>query len=321
MNERVLVTGSYGQIGTELTLRLRSIYGDANVIATDISPAPEHLETGGPCRYLDVTDPRQVTALVVENKVNRIFHLAAILSGNGELNPQKCWEVNMNGLYNILETARTWKVKQVITPSSIAAFGPDTPKDHTPIDTILRPTTMYGITKVAGELLNEYYKQKYSLDARSLRFPGIISHETEPGGGTTDYAVDMYVKAVEGKSCTCFVTPSTTLPFLYMPDALNALLQLADADGSKLIHRTFNITGFSASAGEIADAVRRRVPGFVCDFVPDFRQIIAESWPRSIEDRDAREEWGWKPSYELEAMSDDMIARLKEKAVYRSSVP
>lgn len=315
MTDRILVTGSYGQIGTELTLRLRSIYGDANVIATDITPAPEALEAGGPCRYLDVTDPRQVTALAVENKITHIYHLAAILSGNGELNPQKCWDVNMNGLYNILETARTWKVKQVITPSSIAAFGPDTPKEHTPIDTILRPTTMYGITKVAGELLNEYYNQKYNVDARSLRFPGIVSHETEPGGGTTDYAVDMYVKAVAGEDYTCFVTKETTLPFLYMPDALNALLELATADESKLIHRTFNITGFSASAAEFADAVSRRIPGFSCGFEPDFRQIIAESWPRSIDDNDARREWGWKPSFDLEAMSDDMIARLKDKSV------
>ena len=313
MSDRILVTGSYGQIGTELTLKLRGIYGDTNVIATDITPAPEILESGGPCRYLDVTDLRQLTALVVENKVSHIFHLAAILSGNGELNPQKCWDVNMNGLYNILETARTWKVKQVITPSSIAAFGPDTPKENTPIDTLLRPTTMYGITKVAGELLNEYYNQKYGVDARSLRFPGIVSHETEPGGGTTDYAVDMYVKAVAGEGYTCFVTRETTLPFLYMPDALNALLNLAAADDSKLIHRTFNITGFSASAGDIAEAVNRRIPGFTCSFEPDFRQIIAESWPRSIDDHDARSEWGWKPAFNLEGMSDDMIERLMGK--------
>ncbi len=315
MIERVLVTGSYGQIGTELTLRLRDIYGASNVIATDITPAPEVLENDGPCRYLDVTDYRQVTALVVENKITRIYHLAAILSGNGELNPQKCWDVNMNGLYNILETARAWKVKQVITPSSIAAFGPDTPKEHTPIDTILRPTTMYGITKVAGELLNDYYHQKYGLDARSLRFPGIVSHETEPGGGTTDYAVDMYVKAVNAEKYVCFVSETTTLPFLYMPDALDALLNLASAEENRLIHRTFNITGFSASAEEIAIAVKQRIPGFNCSFNPDFRQIIAESWPRSIDDTDARLEWGWKPAFDLNAMSDDMIAKLREKNI------
>jgi len=313
MTERVLVTGSYGQIGTELTLRLRDIYGEANVIATDITPAPDILENSGPCRYLDVTDPRQITALVVENKVSRIYHLAAILSGNGELNPQKCWEVNMTGLYNILECARTWKVSQVITPSSIAAFGPDTPKEHTPIDTILRPTTMYGITKVAGELLNDYYNQKYGVDARSLRFPGIVSHETEPGGGTTDYAVDMYVKAVAGEAYTCFVSEETTLPFLYMPDALDALLELSDADEAGLIHRTFNVTGFSASAKDFCGAVQRRIPEFACRFEPDFRQIIAESWPRSIDDHDARSEWGWRPAFDLEAMSDDMIARLRDK--------
>ena len=313
MTERLLVTGSYGQIGTGLVLKLREIYGEANVIATDITPAPEDLEAGGPTRYLDVTDPRQVAAVVVENKITRIYHLAAILSGNGELNPQKCWEVNMKGLYNILEAARTWKVRQVVAPSSIAAFGPDTPKEHTPIDTILRPTTMYGITKVAGELLNEYYWQKYGVDARSLRFPGIVSHETEPGGGTTDYAVDMYIKAVAGEWYGCFVTASTTLPFLYMPDALNALLDLSGADSERLVHRTFNVTGFSASAKDFAEAIHSRIPGFTCEFAPDFRQIIAESWPRSIDDGDARREWGWMPTFDLEAMSDDMIKKLKHK--------
>ncbi|MCK5250918.1 MAG: NAD-dependent epimerase/dehydratase family protein, partial [Spirochaetaceae bacterium] len=201
----------------------------------------------------------------------------------------------------------------VFTPSSIGAFGPQTPKDFTPQDTLQRPTSMYGVTKVAGELLCDYYHHRYGVDTRGVRFPGIISNVTPPGGGTTDYAVDMYVKAVVGESYSCFVTEETTLPFLYMPDALNALLELAAADESKLIHRTFNVTGFSASAADFADAVSRRILEFSCGFEPDFRQIIAESWPRSIDDNDARREWGWKPSFDLEAMSDDMIARLREK--------
>ena len=310
MRERILVTGSYGQIGTELTLRLREIHGGDNVVASDIQRAPEILEEGGPCRYLDVTDPRQVTAVVIEHKITRIFHLAAILSGNGELNPQKCYNVNMTGLYNILESARLNGISQVITPSSIAAFGPDTPKENTPIDTILRPTTMYGITKVAGELLNEYYLHKYGLDTRSLRYPGIVSSETEPGGGTTDYAVDMYVNAAGGREYACFVRPDTVLPLMYMPDALKAILSLSEADAGRLTHRTYNVAGFSCSAREIEEQIRRLVPGFQCRYEPDFRQLIAESWPRSIDDSDARREWDWTPDYGLAEMSRDMLTRL-----------
>lgn len=310
MHERILVTGSYGQIGTELTIELRKRFGDDNVVASDIQRAPEILEESGPCRYLDVTDPRQVTAVVIENKITRIFHLAAILSGNGELNPQKCYNVNMTGLYNILEAARLNGVAQVITPSSIAAFGPDTPKENTPIDTILRPTTMYGITKVAGELLTEYYLHKYGVDTRSLRYPGIISSETEPGGGTTDYAVDMYIKAAAGEEYRCFVREETVLPLMYMPDALKAILSLAEADGDRLTRRTYNVAGFSCSAKAIELEIQKHIPGFRCSYEPDFRQLIAESWPRSIDDSDARREWDWRPDFDLELMSEDMLGAL-----------
>ena len=312
MKERILVTGSYGQIGTELTLRLRELFGQDNVVASDIQRAPEVLENSGLCRYLDVTDPRQVTAVIIENKITRIFHLAAILSGNGELNPQKCYNVNMTGLYNILEAARLQGIRQVITPSSIAAFGPDTPKENTPIDTILRPTTMYGITKVAGELLNEYYLHKYGLDTRSLRYPGIISCETEPGGGTTDYAVDMFVKAAAGEEYRCFVRADTVLPLMYMPDALKAILTLAEASPERLTHRTYNVAGFSCSAGEIEGEIHKHLPGFQCSYEPDFRQLIAESWPRSIDDSASRREWDWRPDYDLSAMAVDMLERLAE---------
>ena len=312
--ERILVTGSYGQIGTELVVRLRDLHGAGNVVATDITPAPERIEEGGPARYLDVTDPRQIAAIVVENKVSVIYHLAAILSGNGELNPQQCFTVNMNGLYNILEAARLYGVRQVITPSSIAAFGPDTPKEHTPIDTILRPTTMYGITKVAGELLNEYYGQKYRIDARSLRYPGIISAEHPPEGGTTDYAVEMFLAAIRGEPYRCFVTAGTVLPFMYMPDALDCIIRLADAEESRLRHRTFNVVGFSCSAEQIEQEVRRHVPAFHCTYEPDFRQLIAESWPRSIDDSAAQVEWGWHPTFTLQEMAADMISRLRAAA-------
>lgn len=314
MRERILVTGSYGQIGTELTLELSKRFGNENVVASDIQRAPEILEESGPCRYLDVTDPRQVAAVLIENKITRIFHLAAILSGNGELNPQKCYNVNMTGLYNILETARLNGVSQVITPSSIAAFGPDTPKENTPIDTILRPTTMYGITKVAGELLAEYYLHKYGVDTRSLRYPGIISSETEPGGGTTDYAVDMYLQAAAGEEYRCFVRRDTVLPLMFMPDALKAILDLAEADGNRLTHRTYNVAGFSCSAGAIEEEIRKHLPDFRCSYEPDFRQLIAESWPMSIDDSDARREWDWSPDYDLSRMSEKMLATLSGKS-------
>lgn len=311
MKERVLVTGSYGQIGTELVMKLRNLYGNENVIATDIMPSPEIIEETGPSAYLDVTDNKQVTAKIIENKITIIYHLAAILSGNGELNPQKCYNVNMNGLYNILEAARLNRVRQVITPSSIAAFGPDTPKENTPIDTLLRPTTMYGITKVAGELLNEYYNHKYGLDVRSLRYPGIISSEAEPGGGTTDYSVEMFVKAAAGEPYQCFVTADTTLPFMYMPDALRSIIQLAEAPEGNLKHRTFNVVGFSCSAGQIEAEIKKTIPDFQCTYVPDFRQLIAESWPRSIDDSAARMEWNWRPEYKLPDMAVDMLNHLK----------
>ncbi len=314
--KQILVTGAVGQIGSELTMALRKRYGGENVVATGHRTRPNAaLQDSGPFEFIDVSKRKTIEEVVRKYNIDTIYHLAAILSAVGEEKPLLAWDVNMNGLYNVLEVAREHEMVRLFCPSSIAVFGPETPRDNTPQETILCPSTMYGVTKVAGELLCDYYFERFGLDVRGLRYPGIISAETLPGGGTTDYAVDMYVKAVAGEDYTCFVTQETTLPFLYMPDALNALLELATADESKLIHRTFNVTGFSASAAEFAESVSRRIPGFSCGFEPDFRQIIAESWPRSIDDNDARREWGWKPSFDLEAMSDDMIARLKDKSV------
>ncbi len=313
MKERILVTGAYGQIGTELVLKLREIYGETNVIASDIAPVPAILEGTGPSMYLDVTDKQQVSILILEQKITRVFHLAAILSSKGELNPQLCWNLNMLGLLNVLEAARKAELKQVITPSSIAVFGPDTPKDQTPNKTILRPTSMYGITKVSGELLGEYYNLKFGMDTRSLRYPGLVSSAAEPGGGTTDYAVDMYVKAAAGKPYECFVSRDTVLPFMYMPDALKAILELAHAPEDSLVQRSFNVAAFSCSAAEIEESIKKHHPDFKCTYKPDFRQNIADSWPRSIDDSDARKEWSWKHEYNLEEMTKDMLKSLKGK--------
>ncbi|MFW5800261.1 MAG: NAD-dependent epimerase/dehydratase family protein [Spirochaetota bacterium] len=313
MPTRILVTGAYGQIGSELTMNLRNIYGASNVIASDIIKAPYKLRESGPVRYIDVTNINNIASIVIEEDIDIIYHLAAILSGKGELNPQKAYNINMNGLYNILEVSRSNNIKKVMVPSSIAAFGPTTPKENTPNETILRPTSIYGVTKVAGELLHEYYTSKYGLDVRALRYPGIVSSETEPGGGTTDYAVDMYVKAVKGECYDCFVREDTTLPFMYMPDALNSIIELADAPLDKLKRRTYNIVAFSCSAKEIEEDIKKHIPSFNVKYNPDYRQEIADSWPKTIDDSKAREEWGWKHNYGLKEMTEDMIKNIKKK--------
>jgi nucleoside-diphosphate-sugar epimerase len=240
--------------------------------------------------------------------------MAAILSAVGEQNPMMAWNVNMNGLINVLECARDRKMDRVLVPSSIAVFGPGTPLDNTPQETILRPTTMYGITKVAGELLGDYYVLKYGLDVRGLRYPGIISHETLPGGGTTDYAVAIYYEAVKNKKYTCFVREDTRLPMMYMPDCLKATISLLKADFNKLRHHCdFNVSAMSFSVKELADSIKKYIPEFEVSYEPDFRQKIADSWPNSIDDSYAREEWGWKPDYDLDAMTRDMLSALQRK--------
>lgn len=311
---KVLITGALGQIGSELMCTLHEKLGSSNIIASDIRE-PEN-EVLGNCSYekLDVLDAKAVADICKRNNIDTIYHLAAILSATGEKNPQLAWNINMHGFYNILEVARELGIKQIICPSSIAAFGPDTPKDNTPNETILRPSSMYGVTKVAGELLGNYYVKRYNLDVRGVRFPGIVSWKTPPGGGTTDYAVAIYYEALKKKSYVCFVRPDTVLPMMYMPDAIKVLIDVADADFSKLKHHCdFNVTAMSFSASELADSIRKRIPDLKVDYQPDFRQEIADSWPRSLDDSAARIEWGWKPDYDLEMMTDDMLTNLRKK--------
>lgn len=313
--KRILVTGAVGQIGSELTLALRKRYGADNVIATGRKTEPsEELRNSGPFYFIDVTKRESVEAIVEKHKVDSIVHMAAILSAVGEKNPQLAWDVNINGLYTVLELARERAMVRVLVPSSIAAFGPETPRDNTPNETVLKPRTMYGVTKVAGELLGDYYFYRFGLDVRGLRYPGIISHETLPGGGTTDYAVAIYYEAVKHKKYKCFVRADTRLPMMYMPDCIKSTLDLAEADLSRLKHHCdFNVGAMSFSAGELAESIRKHIPEFECTFEPDFRQQIADSWPSSLDDSAARAEWGWKPQYDLDAMTRDMLEVLGER--------
>jgi len=311
---RILVTGAAGQIGSELVPELRRRYGAENVVAAfHRAPLPPTIRDSGPCVRLDVMERSSIMEAVITHRIEVVYHLAAILSARGEKDPQLTWRVNTEGLYNVLEVAREHGVTRIFWPSSIAVFGPKTPKDAAPQDTVLSPTTMYGVTKVAGELLCDYYHRRYGMDIRCLRFPGIISAETLPGGGTTDYAVEMFYAAVRGETYRCFVRPDTVLPMLYMPDCLNAILGIMEAEGAKLRHRVYNIGGVSFSAAELAAEIERHIPGFRVEYAPDFRQEIADSWPRSMDDTPAREDWGWSPVYDLPRMVEDMLRRLEEK--------
>lgn len=313
--KKILIIGAVGQIGSELTLKMRELYGNQNVIAsTRKTPPSDKIKETGPFEFFDVMDRKKLEEVVDKYKVDHIVNMAAILSAVGEKDPMFAWDVNMNGLINILEVAREKKIKQILMPSSIAVFGPGTPRVNTPQDTVLKPTTMYGVTKVAGELLCDYYVRKYGVDIRGLRYPGIISHETLPGGGTTDYAVAIYYEAIQHGKYTCFVRESTKLPMMYMPDCLKATIDLFEADFSKLKHHSdFNVAGMSFTVGEMATEIRKHMPDFKIDYQPDFRQAIADSWPESIDDTAAREEWGWKPAYTLASMTVDMLTELKKK--------
>lgn len=312
--DTILVTGAAGQIGSELVPALRKIYGESKVIASDIVEPSTSLRESGPYEQLDVTSREALSQIIKKHNIKIIYHLAAILSATGEKFPQKAWEVNINGFYNVLEASRELGLKQVFCPSSIAVFGPATPKVNTPQDTVLSPTTMYGVTKVAGEHLGDYYVKKYGLDVRGCRFPGIISHETLPGGGTTDYAVAIFYEAILYKKYTCFLRPETRLPMMYMPDCLKSIINLMQADFSKLKHHSnFNVTAMSFSAEELAAEIKKHLPDFEIDYRPDFRQAIADSWPESIDDTAAREEWGWKPDYDLSQMTADMLRVLSER--------
>jgi nucleoside-diphosphate-sugar epimerase len=315
--KRILVTGALGQVGSELVRHLRSIYGADNIVASDINMNKEGSEKvlkSGPFEIIDVLNANQISETVKKYKIDSIMHLAALLSAVGESKPELAWNINMGGLVNVLEVAKSYNCA-VFTPSSIAAFGPSTPADNTPQDTIQRPTTIYGVTKVAGEILCDYYNKKFGLDTRGVRYPGLISYETLPGGGTTDYAVDIYYEAIKHKRYTSYINKGTYMDMMYMPDALDAIVQLMEANPDRLIHRNaFNVTAMSFEPEQIAAEIRKHMPGFEMDYSVDpMRQSIADSWPNSLDDSAAREEWGWNPKYNLESMTVDMLGKLKEK--------
>jgi nucleoside-diphosphate-sugar epimerase len=310
---RILVVGAVGQIGTDLTPVLRSRYGAENVVAAGHTtmPAPEFREAG-PFETVDATDKEALRRLVERYRINAVYHLASILSGEGEMNPDAAWHVNIASLKNVLDLGVEYKMTQVFWPSSIAVFGPTTPRHNTPQQTILEPTTMYGVTKVAGENLCHYYFVKHGLDVRSLRYPGLITYKTFSGGGTSDYSVEMFIDALQRGQYTCFVTAETIMPLMYMDDAVKATMQLMEADATKITVRTsYNLTALSFTAGELAAEVAKHVEGFTCDFVPDFRQAIADSWPDTVDDTVARRDWGWSPDYDLPALTEVMLREMR----------
>ncbi|HEY9421071.1 MAG TPA: L-threonine 3-dehydrogenase [Thermoanaerobaculia bacterium] len=308
----ILVTGALGQIGSELVNSLRQRYGEDTVIASDIRMPPRGNE--GPFEFVDCTNQRSIDEVIRRHRVGTIYHLAALLSAVAESKPQVAWEVNMDGLYWVLEVARENRCS-VFFPSSIGAFGPGTPKDETPQDTVQRPTTMYGVTKVAGELLCDYYYQRFGVDARGVRFPGLISYGAPPGGGTTDYAVEIFYEAIRHRHYTCFLEPETRLDMMYMPDAIKAVIGVMEADAGHLEHRNaFNVTAMNFTPEELAAEIRKHIPEFEIDYhIDPMRQAIADSWPNSLDDGAARAEWGWSPDYDLSAMVADMLENLRKK--------
>ena len=307
--ETILVTGACGQLGTELVESLRAIYGTAQVIASDLTDNKKEVVEAGPFEILNVLEKKDLEALVSKYKPTQIYHLAAILSAAAERNPQLAWSVNIEGFMNVMDVAKAApeKVHKLYAPSSIAVFGPNTPKDNTPQNTITDPTTVYGITKLVGERLADYYFTHYGLDVRSIRYPGLISYKTPPGGGTTDYAVDIFHQVAQNRSYTSFLGPETLLPMMYMPDALRGTLELMEAEAGKLsIRSAYNLTAMSFNPAELADEIRKQAGDFEMRYAPDFRQAIADSWPNSLDDSVARTDWGWKPAFELPEMVADM---------------
>lgn len=316
MKTKILVTGSLGQVGSELVPALRRLYGPDQVVASDVRMMSREqlLRTEGPFEFLDCTNARQIQEMVRRYDIGTIFHLVALLSATGESRPQVAWDVNMGSLYGVLEVARQNRCA-VFFPSSIGAFGPSTPRDLTPQDTLQRPTTMYGVTKVAGEMLCDYYHERFGVDARGVRFPGIISHGAPPGGGTTDYAVEIFYEAIRHKHYTCFLKPDTRLDMMFMPDAVKATIDVMEADAGQLVHRNaFNVTAMNFTPEELAAEIRKHIPEFVLDYrIDPVRQAIADSWPRSLDDSAARREWGWQPQFDLSAMVHEMLVNLELK--------
>lgn len=312
--DRILIIGAGGQIGGELTIALRQVYGNQNVVATDIKDEPELLRTQseGPFFHLDATDAQAVSTLIQQEKITQVYLLAAILSAVGETKPLWAWNINMTCLLDLLETCKNLGVKKFYWPSSIAAFGPNTPKQATPRHTIMEPTTVYGISKFAGELWCQYYFQKYGLDVRSIRYPGLISWKSQPGGGTTDYAIDIFHKALQEGQYTCFLSENTYLPMMYMNDAIRGTIELMEASAEKIHNRmAYNLSAMSFSPKELAAEIKMHIPDFRINYQPDFRQQIADSWPQSINDDDARKDWGWQAEFDIKAMTKEMLNNLK----------
>lgn len=309
--EKILVTGATGQIGTVLTEALRQAYGQNNVLATDIKK-PEHHD--GPFEMLDILNTQRITEIIADYDITTVYHLAAILSASGEWNPQKTWNVNMNGLLSILEIARATGLQKVFFPSTIAVFGTTTPRINTPQHTVMTPSTVYGISKASGELWCKYYHDRFGLDVRSVRYPGIISYQSMPGGGTTDYAVDIFHQAILQGSYTCFLEADTRLPMMYMDDAIRATLELMAAPAEAIRNRTsYNLAAMSFTPAELAAAIQKHMPDFTIQYAPDQRQAIAASWTESIDDSEARRDWGWAHRFDLEAMTSEMLNQLKKK--------
>ncbi len=312
--EKILVIGCSGQIGSELTLELRKKYGNTNVIATDIRPAPPEIAESGKFEVLDVLDTSKLQLILEHEKITQVYHLAAILSGNAEKRPLPSWEINMKSLINVLELARELKIERVFWPSSIAVFGPTTPRYDTPQFTIMEPNTVYGISKLAGERWIEYYYNKYGVDTRSLRYPGLISYKTEAGGGTTDYAVEIFYEAIRHKKYECFLGPESDLPMMFMSDAIKATLDIMEADPAKLsLRSSYNVAGISFNPRQLAEEIRKHIPEFEITYKPDFRQAIADSWPARIDDSVAKKDWGLSFEYDLTKLTELMIREIRKK--------
>ncbi len=312
--ERILVIGCSGQIGSELTLALRKIYGNENVFATDIKQPPASILESGPFTILDVLDYNNLMHFAIRYKITQVYNLAAVLSGNAEKIPQQAWEINMKALMNTLELSRDTDANKLFWPSSIAVFGPTTPRYNTPQLTVMEPNTVYGISKQAGERWGEYYHKRYGVDFRSLRYPGLISYQTEAGGGTTDYAVEIYFEAIKNKKYTCFLSEDTALPMMFMDDAIKATIDLMEADESKLsLRSSYNVGGMSFTPKDVAASIQKHIPDFQIDYEPDFRQAIADSWPASIDDSVARSDWGLSDKFNLDSMTEVMLTEIRKK--------
>jgi nucleoside-diphosphate-sugar epimerase len=314
MKSRILILGACGQIGTELTAALRQKYGNHKVIASDIREGEPELMQGGPFEIIDATNYEAIENIVIRYEINEVYLMAAMLSATAEKFPMKGWNLNMNSLFNVLNLAKDKKIEKIFWPSSIAVFGPTTPKANTPQFTVMEPSTVYGISKQTGERWCEYYSKRYNVDVRSIRYPGIISWQTLPGGGTTDYAIDIYHKALKHKKYICFLNGETTLPMMYMEDAIKATMDIMSAPEDNIkIKSSYNLAAISFNPEEIAASIRKQIPEFTISYEPDFRQAIADSWPQSIDDQKAREEWGWNYKYDLDAITEEMLKNLAPK--------